>query len=67
MRKALFTLALLASALSLRLAAHADNIDDFVLTGDGRIITYSLPAIASFPDHPNFDFSPRPLPQPSTG
>jgi hypothetical protein len=55
-RKTLFTLALLASALSLPLAAHADTIDDFVLTGDGHIITYSLPATASFPDHPNFDF-----------
>jgi hypothetical protein len=56
MRKALFTLALLASAVALPLTAHADTIDDFVLTGDGHIITYSLPATASFPDHLHFDF-----------
>jgi hypothetical protein len=43
MRKALFTLALLASALTLPLTAHADTIDDFVLTG-GHTITFSLPA-----------------------
>jgi hypothetical protein len=44
MRKALFTLALLASAFTLPLTAHADTIDDFVLTGAGNIITFSLPA-----------------------
>jgi hypothetical protein len=44
MRKALFPLALLASALALPLAAHADTIDDFVLTGNGESVTFSLPA-----------------------
>jgi hypothetical protein len=50
MSKALFTLAFLASALTLPLTAHADPIDDFVLTGDGHTITYSLPATSSYPD-----------------
>jgi hypothetical protein len=44
MRKALFLLALLASAFTLPLAAHADTIDDFVITGGGNLITFSLPA-----------------------
>jgi hypothetical protein len=45
MRKSLFTFALLASALTLPLnSAHADTIDDFVLTGGGNVITFSLPA-----------------------
>jgi hypothetical protein len=44
MSKALFTLALLASAFALPLAVHADTIDDFVLTGGGHTITFSLPA-----------------------
>ena len=44
MRKALFTLALLATAFTLPLTAHADTIDDFVLTGGGNIITFSAPA-----------------------
>jgi len=56
MRKALFTLALSASALILPLAAHADTIDDFVLTGNGHTITYSLPATTSFRDYSLFDF-----------
>jgi hypothetical protein len=44
MRKALFPLALLASALTIPLTAHADTIDDFVLTGNGESVTFSLPA-----------------------
>jgi hypothetical protein len=40
MRKALFTLALFASALSLPLTAHADTIDDFILTGAGNTISF---------------------------
>ncbi len=44
MSKSLFTLALLASAFILPLAAHADNIDDFLITGNGNTITFSLPA-----------------------
>jgi hypothetical protein len=48
MSKASFTLALLASALALPLAAHADPIDNFVITGDGQTITYSVPASQTF-------------------
>jgi hypothetical protein len=44
MRKALFAVALIASALTLPRTAHADPIDDFVLTGDGHTVTFSLPA-----------------------
>ena len=50
MRKALFTLSLLASAFTLPLSAHADTIDDFILTGDGNTITFSAPAIYSAPN-----------------
>jgi hypothetical protein len=56
MRKALSTLTLSASALILPLTAHADTIDDFVLTGNGHTITYSLPATTSFPDYSLFNF-----------
>jgi hypothetical protein len=55
MRKALFTLALLSSAFTLPLTAHADTIDDFVLTGGGHTITYSLPATSAFPDFSHFN------------
>ncbi|WP_433974198.1 PEP-CTERM sorting domain-containing protein [Tunturiibacter lichenicola] len=44
MSKPLFTLALLASAFILPLAAHADAVDDFLITGNGNTITFSLPA-----------------------
>jgi PEP-CTERM motif len=47
MSKALCTLALLTSALTLTLTAHADTIDDFVLTGQGNTITFSFPATPS--------------------
>jgi PEP-CTERM motif len=53
MRKALFTLALLASALFLPRIAHADTIDDFVLTGGGNIITFSAPASFTVLNHPH--------------
>ena len=54
MRKALFaTLALLASALTLPLTAHADTIDDFKLVGEGHTIPYSLPSSAILVDHPH--------------
>jgi hypothetical protein len=56
MRKTLFTLALLASAFALPLIAHADTIDDFVLTGAGHTIAYSLPATSSFLDFSLFNF-----------
>jgi hypothetical protein len=35
--------------LALPLAAHADTIDDFVLTGGGHTISYSYPATSIFP------------------
>jgi PEP-CTERM motif len=44
MRKTLFTFAVLASALTIPLTAHADAIDDFVLTGGSVDITFTLPA-----------------------
>jgi PEP-CTERM motif len=59
MSKALFTLTLLASAFTLPLTAHADTIDDFVLTGNGEIVTFSLPATGVYTLHEHFDsFSP---------
>ncbi|HEV2710175.1 MAG TPA: PEP-CTERM sorting domain-containing protein [Edaphobacter sp.] len=48
MRKACFSVLLFASTLILPLAAHADSIDDFVLTGAGNTITFSLPASPGF-------------------
>jgi hypothetical protein len=57
MRKAVFTVALFVSALTL--TAHADTIDDFVLTGDGQTVTFSLPATGVYTLHLHFDsFSP---------
>jgi hypothetical protein len=44
MSKSLFKATLLFSTCVLPLAAHADAIDDFVLTGNGTTITFSLPA-----------------------
>jgi hypothetical protein len=55
MRKALFTLALLTSAFTLPLTAHADTIDDFVLTGNGETVTFSLPATGVYTFHGHFD------------
>jgi hypothetical protein len=52
MSKALFT-TLVASALFLPRIAHADTIDDFVLTGDGNIITFSAPDSFTVPNHPH--------------
>jgi hypothetical protein len=46
----------LASILAAPLAAHADAIDDFGLTGAGHTISYSLPATNTFPDYSVFDF-----------
>ncbi|HEY8998276.1 MAG TPA: hypothetical protein VIM60_10270, partial [Edaphobacter sp.] len=48
MDRSLFGLAALASALVLPLSASADTIDDFVLTGGGHTVTYSLPATTIF-------------------
>ena len=47
MRKIVFPLVLLASAFVLPTTAHADAIDDFVMTGtfgNSNVITFSLPA-----------------------
>jgi len=54
MRKNLFSLAIIASALTL--TAHADTIDDFTLTGDSHTITYSLPSTVDFPNFSLFNF-----------
>jgi len=56
MPKSLCSILLLASVLALPLAAHADAIDDFVLTGGGQTIAYSLPATSSYPDFDLFNF-----------
>jgi hypothetical protein len=56
MSNPLCSLLRLASVLALHLASHADAIDDFVLTGGGQTITYSLPATSSFPDFDLFNF-----------
>ena len=55
MRNSLFILALLASAFLLPLTAHADTIDDFVLTGNGESVTFSLPATGAYTLHEHFD------------
>ena len=44
MSRSLFTFALFASASFFPLAAHADSIYDFRITGQGNTITFSLPA-----------------------
>jgi hypothetical protein len=44
MSRSLFTFALFVSASFFPLAAHADAIDDFLITGNGNTITFSLPA-----------------------
>lgn len=56
MRKQLSSTILLAFTLLLPVVAHADAIDDFVLTGGGQTISYSLPATSSFPDYDLFNF-----------
>ena len=49
MRSTFFGLALLCASF-LPVAAHADTVDDFVLTGGGQTITFSLPGTETFPD-----------------
>jgi hypothetical protein len=56
MHRCLFGLAALIPILTLPLAAHADTIDDFLLTGGGHTISYSLPATTVFPDGPSIEF-----------
>jgi hypothetical protein len=59
MRKALFTLALLASALTIPLTAHADAIDQF---------TFNFPTTSTFiPVHLTIDLPASPPPSPYTG
>ena len=59
MRKALFTLALLASAFTLPLTAHADTIDQF---------TFNFPTTSTFiPVHLTIDLPASPPPSPYTG
>ena len=48
MRRSLFSVIILASAFALPLAAHANPIDNFVLTGPGLTMTFSLPASPGF-------------------
>ncbi|NYF53586.1 PEP-CTERM sorting domain-containing protein [Tunturiibacter gelidoferens] len=55
MRNPLFAFVLLASILTLPLAARADTIDDFTLVGDGNTFTFSLPASFTVPNHPHLD------------
>lgn len=56
MYRSLFGLTILASVLALPLAAHADAIDNFVLTGGGHTVTYSLPSSFTFPNDPSVEF-----------
>ena len=56
MFKVLSSTLLFASALALPLAAHADSLDNFVLTGGGHTVTYSLPDTFTFPDDPSVEF-----------
>jgi hypothetical protein len=53
MRKALFALPLLASALILPRTAHADTTDFFTITGDYSGYTFSLPEQFTFADSPH--------------
>jgi hypothetical protein len=55
MYRPFFALAALASILTLP-AAHADTIDDFLLTGGGHTISYSLPATTTYPYGPSLEF-----------
>jgi hypothetical protein len=63
MRKALFTLALLASALILPLTAHADTIDDFMLIGNGENLTSPSLQQGSTPSINTSIASPRAVPE----
>lgn len=56
MLKSLCNTLLLASVLALPVAAHADSLDNFVLTGGGHTVTYSLPDTFTFPDDPSVEF-----------
>jgi hypothetical protein len=62
MRKLVFPLVLLASAFVQPITAHADTIDNFVLTGNGLDITFSLPASPPGNEMTCPPFSPSCLP-----
>jgi hypothetical protein len=53
MRKALFALPLLASALILPRTAHADTTDLFTITGDSNTYTFTLPQQFTFAVSPH--------------
>jgi PEP-CTERM motif len=57
MVRCLFGLAALVPILTLPLTAHADTIDDFLLTGGGHTISYSLPSSITIPDSPSIEFA----------
>ncbi len=46
-------LVVVLTALALPAVAHADAIDDFVVTGNGQTITFSVPASGITMDHPH--------------
>lgn len=56
MPKPLCSILLLASVLTLPLAARADAIDNFLLTGGGHTISYSLPSTTTFANDPSVEF-----------
>lgn len=56
MHRSILTATLVAAFFGLTLAAHADQADDFVLTGGGHTLTYSLPSTFTFPDDPSVEF-----------
>lgn len=56
MPKPLCSILLLASVLTLPLAARADAIDDFVMTGGGHTISYSLPSTTTFANDFSVEF-----------
>lgn len=56
MYRSLLGLTALTSVLALPLVAHADIIDDFLFTGGGHTITYSIPASTTFVDTPSIEF-----------
>lgn len=56
MPKPLCSILLLASVLTLPLAARADAIDDFVITGGGHTLSYSLPSTTTFANDLSVEF-----------
>ncbi len=54
MRSLFVALSILAAALPL--AAAADPVDNFTLTGNGNTYTWSLPATETYPDYPHLGY-----------